>query len=259
MSSASVTHRTIVHRALPGRIALLEFSEAHEQNPFSRARMRELRQLLRTLDNDDEVNCVVLYGGPGRSFGAGGDFHEVSEFDGGDEVDDWIDDITDLYATLAGISKPVVAAVDGYAIGVGLQIMLCCDYRIGSSRAQLIMPEFKIGIACTFGGYLLETVVGRSVMQRMLFTCEPWDAERALDDRLVHEVVGPDELLDHALARARAIASYTPTAVRATRPRINQPCLAGLERIRVEGKIAHRQAFAAGEARERMRRIIGKA
>ncbi|SOD91393.1 hypothetical protein [Streptomyces sp. Ag109_G2-15] len=51
------------------------------------------------LDGDDRIRCVVLYGGAGRSFGAGGDFHEVSEFSGGDEVDAWIDDITDLYGT----------------------------------------------------------------------------------------------------------------------------------------------------------------
>ncbi|MEV8309657.1 enoyl-CoA hydratase/isomerase family protein [Streptomyces flavidovirens] len=157
---------------LPGAVAVVEFSEAHEQNPFSRARMRELTRLLRSLDADDSVACVVLTGGPGRSFGAGGDFNEVSEFTGGDEVDGWIDDITDLYTTIAGISKPVVAAIDGYAIRAGLQIALCCDFRIGSREAKLVMPEFRVGTACNFGGYMLETVVGRSVMQDMLYTCD---------------------------------------------------------------------------------------
>lgn len=259
MSNASIDQRTIVCRVLPGRIALLEFSEAHAENPFSRARMRELRQLLLGLDVDDQIGCVVLYGGPGRSFGAGGDFHEVAEFVGGDEVDAWIDDIADLYTTVAGVSKPVVAAIDGYAIGVGLQIALCCDYRIGSTRSRLVMPEFRLGIACNFGGYLLEAVAGRSVMQAMLFTCGEWDAQRSLDDRLLHEVVFPERLPDAALDRARTIASYTAAAVQSTRPRINGPYVAGLERVREEGKRSHRLAFSAGEAQPRMRRIIGKA
>ncbi|GGV01149.1 enoyl-CoA hydratase [Kitasatospora herbaricolor] len=243
----------------PDRVALVEFSQAHEQNPFSRARMRELTRLMLDLDADDSVGCVVLYGGPGRSFGAGGDFNEVSEFHGGDEVDAWIDDITELYSTVAGISKPVLAAIDGFAIGVGLQIALCCDLRIGSSASTLVMPEFRVGIACNFGGYMLETVVGRSVMQDMLYTCDEWPAERALADRLLHEVTAPEDLLDRALERAARIAGYTAAAVQSTRARVNGPYVQGLQRVREEGKRSHRTAFSAGEAQQRMRRIIGKA
>ncbi|MFF1718369.1 enoyl-CoA hydratase/isomerase family protein [Streptomyces sviceus] len=259
MTTNEVVTRSIACEVLPGAVALVEFSQAHEQNPFSRARMRELTQLLLDLDGDDDVRCVVLFGGAGRSFGAGGDFNEVSEFSGGDEVDAWIDDITTLYSTIAGISKPVVAAIDGFAIGVGLQIALCCDLRIGSSTSKLVMPEFKVGIACNFGGYMLETVVGRSVMQEMLYTCDEWPAERALADRLLHEVTPPEELLERALDRARRIAQYTAAAVQSTRARVNGPYVQGLRRVREEGKRSHRTAFSAGEAQQRMRRVIGKA
>ncbi|WP_231904907.1 enoyl-CoA hydratase/isomerase family protein [Streptantibioticus cattleyicolor] len=239
-------------------IALAEFSGAHEQNPFSRARMRELTALMRELDADEKVRCVVLYGGAGRSFGVGGDFHEVSEFTGGDEVNAWIDDITDLYTTVAAISKPVIAAIDGYAIGVGLQISLCCDYRLGSEQARLVMPEFRVGIACNFGGFMLEAAAGRTVMQRMLLTCDEWPAERALADGLLHETVASPRLLDRALELARTISGYTAEAVQSTRPRVNAPFVAGLERIRREAKESHRRAFAAGEAQVRMRRVIGR-
>ncbi|MFI0776294.1 enoyl-CoA hydratase/isomerase family protein [Streptomyces sp. NPDC021212] len=240
-------------------VALVEFTNAHDQNPFSRARMRELTRLLTDLDQNPEVGAVVLYGGAGRSFGAGGDFNEVSEFSGGDEVDAWVDDITDLYSTIAGITKPVVGAIDGHAIGVGLQIALCCDLRIGSTAARLVMPEFQVGIACNFGGYMLETVVGRSVMQEMLYTCDEWQADRALRDGLLHEVAAPAALLDAAVKHARRIASYTSAAVQSTRARVNGPYVAGLRRVQEEGKRSHRTAFSAGEAQQRMRRIIGKA
>ncbi|MDO1486847.1 enoyl-CoA hydratase [Rhodococcus rhodochrous] len=258
MSTTEVGTTSMKCEILSGGVALVEFSQAHEQNPFSRARMRELTQLMLDLDGNDEVRCVVLYGGAGRSFGAGGDFNEVSEFSGGDEVDAWIDDITDLYSTIAGISKPVVAAIDGFAIGVGLQIALCCDLRIGSSVSKLVMPEFKVGIACNFGGYMLETVVGRSVMQDMLYTCAEWPADRALADRLLHEVTAPEELLDRAVEHGRRIARYTVAAVQSTRARVNGPYVQGLRRVREEGKRSHRTAFSAGEAQQRMRRIIGK-
>lgn len=246
-------------KRLPGGVALVEFSHAHEQNPFSRARMRELTRLMLELDADEEVGCAVLYGGADRSFGAGGDFNEVSEFSGGDEVDAWIDDITELYSTIAGITKPVVAAIDGYAIGVGLQIALCCDLRVGSSASKLVMPEFRVGTACNFGGYMLETVVGRAVMQNMLYTCDEWSAERALADRLLHEVTPPEDLLERALEHGKRLAGYTAAAIQSTRARVNTPYIEGLRRVREEGKRSHRTAFAAGEAQQRMRRIIGKA
>ncbi len=236
--------------------ALITFEHAREQNPFSIARMRELETHLLDLDHVDHVRCVILYGGNSRSFAVGGDFHEVANFEGGDEVDEWIDAITDLYKTVAGIRKPVVAALDGYAIGIGLQIALCCDYRIGSGSCELIMPEFKLGIACNFGGFLLERVVGRALMQQMLFSCEPWPASRALASGLIHDVATDKDLLRHAEAVARRIASYTAQAVQSTRPRVNAELVAGLEGIRSQAKASHRVAFAVGEAQKRMRRIL---
>lgn len=258
MSTTDVAAATMKCEVRPDGVALVQFTHAHEQNPFSRARMRELTRLMTGLDGDEQVRCVVLYGGAARSFGAGGDFNEVSEFSGGDEVDAWVDDITDLYSTIAGITKPVVAAIDGYAIGVGLQIALCCDLRVGSSTSKLVMPEFRVGIACNFGGYMLEATVGRSVMQEMLYTCAEWSAERALADGLLQDVAAPENLLENALGHAARIASYTAAAVQSTRARVNGPFVEGLRRVRDEGKRSHRAAFSAGEAQQRMRRIIGK-
>lgn len=258
MNQSSKDGKSIANSKIGDGVLLAEFTGAHEQNPFSRARMRELTALMHAIDADRETRCVVLYGGPGRSFGVGGDFNEVSEFTGGDEVSDWIDDITDLYTTIAAISKPVIAAVDGYAIGVGLQIALCCDYRVGSEQTRMVMPELKVGIACNFGGFMLRHTVGTTVMQRMLYTCEEWPADRALADGLLHEVHPSGQLLDRALDFARTLAAYTPAAVQGTRPRVNAPFVEGLERVRTEAKDSHRRAFAAGEAQARMRRIIGQ-
>jgi carboxymethylproline synthase len=244
-----------------GGVVVIEFAAGHRHNPFSMGRMAELTELLRVLDTEQDVGCIVLYGGAGRSFAAGGDLSEPSTFTGGAEIDYWIDKITDLYTAVAGIECPIVAAIDGYAIGLGLQVSLCCDYRLGSTRAKLVMPEFRLGIACNFGAFLLEQVVGRAVMQEMLFTCEDWPADRALGDGLLHRVLAPEELLDGAIDDARRIAGYTRAAVRGTRPRMNQPLVDGLEEVRRQGKESHRRAFAAGEAQVRMRAILasGKA
>lgn len=254
MASAS----TITLSKTEGRVAVLEFDAAHEFNPFSMNRMRELQDLVRLLDADDEVGAIVLYGGEGRSFAAGGDFNETSEFEGGTDVDEWIDHITDLYTELVRGKKPIVSAIDGFCVGLGLQIAICGDYRIASERATLIMPELKLGIACTFGGYMLEALIGRSAMQSMVFSADPWPADVSLAHGLVHEVVDASAVRDRAIERAEAMASWTAAAVHGTRPQINEAFAEGLERCRVAGKSAHRSAFSAGEAQERMKAVLRK-
>lgn len=228
--------------------SLVDFSKGNRQNAFSQAKMRELRALVKELDTDESVGCIVLYGGEGRSFSAGGDFNETSSFTGGDEVDIWLDEVTNLYTTIAGISKPVIAAIDGYAVGFGLQMALCCDYRIGSKACQLIMPELRMGIACNFGGFMLEAVVGRVVMQKMLFTSDNWDASTALRNGLLHEVVSSEELVARALERAKIIGSWATSAVQQTRPNINTGFINGLSALVEQAKRSHRGAFAAGNA-----------
>ncbi|KAA8575940.1 hypothetical protein EYC84_006105 [Monilinia fructicola] len=240
------------------RAALVTFSKGNIHNPFNQSKMQELEALVKRLDADDAVGCIVLTGGEGRSFSAGGDFHETSKFNGGDEVRAWIDNFTNLYTTVAGISKPVIAAIDGYAIGLGLQIALCCDYRIGSEECQLVMPELKVGIACNFGGFMLEAVVGRTVMQNMLFTSEKWNAQSSLRDGLLHEVVPSKNLVTRALERAQAIGSWQSTAVQGTRPHINSTFIKGVVAIGEEAKRAHCNNFAAGNAQVKMKQIITK-
>jgi enoyl-CoA hydratase/carnithine racemase len=223
---------------------------------WSMERMRDLGCLVAAFDADEEVRAVVLFSGVDRSFGAGGDFHETMEFNGGNEVDAWIDQITDLYVACLRLNRPVIAAMDGYAIGIGLQIALTSDYRIGSDRSRLKMPEFELGIACTFGGYMLEKSVSRSVMQNMLMSCDEWTAQRALGDQLLHEVIPAEQLLSVAMARASRCADFGAAGFRGTKPYLNADFIAGLEQIRVAGKIAHRAAFAAGAAQQRMRTVL---
>jgi enoyl-CoA hydratase/carnithine racemase len=238
-------------------VALVEFNDTHRHNPWSIPRMAALTGLLTDFGQHKAVRSVVLFSGVGRSFGVGGSFHETATFTGGPEVDVWIDQVTDLYIAALRLDRPLVAAMDGYAIGIGLQIALTADYRIGSSRCVLKMPEFELGIACTFGGFMLEKAVGRSVTQRMLMTCEEWPAGRAERDGLLHEVVPAEALREAALRRAHQAAGFTAAGFRKTKPYLNAEFVAGLERTRVAGKQAHRAAFAAGEAQLRMNRVIG--
>ncbi|MDI3389346.1 enoyl-CoA hydratase/isomerase family protein [Streptomyces sp. B-S-A8] len=243
--------------AVQDGVALVEFNDTHRHNPWSMPRMAGLTRLLTEFGRDDQVRSVVLFSGVGRSFGVGGSFHETAKFTGGDEVDAWIDQVTDLYIASLQMDRPLTAAIDGYAIGIGLQIALTADYRVGSSRCLLKMPEFELGIACTFGGFMLETVVGRAVTQKMLMSCAEWDAAQSERDNLLHEVVPAEALREAALRRASQAAGFSAAGFRKTKPYLNANYIEGLERTRVAGKLAHRAAFAAGDAQRKMSRVIG--
>ncbi len=258
MTQTLTTGRPTFESTVADNVAQIVFDGGHPSNAMAIARMAELRFVITELRERDDVHAIVLYGGDDRSFCVGGDFNEVSHFSGGPEVDHWIDEISDLYVQLLELPVPVIAAIDGYAIGLGLQIALTADYRVGSSECELRMPEFQLGIACNFGGFMLERTVSRAVMQHMLMSCGSWSARRALRDGLLHEVLPRDELLAGARSRAMALASYNRAAVQSTKPFINQDFALGIRRIQRDAKRSHRAGFAAGRAQQNMRTILKK-
>lgn len=254
-SDMSVSTMSVTHDR---GVALLEFCGGHKANPFSQDRMRELRCTLTELDASDDVRAVVLYGGENRWFAVGGDFNELNSFTGGPEVTALMAEIGEVFIAAISMTTPLIAAIDGWAIGFGLELALTSDYRVASSTARLKMPEFKLGIACTFGGYMLEHVVGRSTMQSMLFSTDTWDAHRALSAGLVHEVVPADRLRNHARDIAGRVATFNPVPVQETKPFLNAAYLNGLHEVVEVSKRAHVASFSAGTAQKNMRAVLGK-
>lgn len=237
-------------------VAIMEFSPGHRHNPFSGERMDLLKDSITKIISDEKIGAIILYGGVGKSFSVGGDFNEVSIFRGGKEVEDWIDSVNNVYKRVLQSTKPVIAAIDNYAIGFGLQLALTCDYRIGSDICELKMPEFAMGISCNFGGYMLEKFVNRSVMQSMIFDCEGVKGPEAKTLGLLHEVVDSSALLDRAIFMAKKFASYPALPVKETKYTINREIIAGLDEICALAKQAHCKSFADGAAQHNMCRIL---
>ena len=205
--------------------------------------MRLLNEIFENAEKYETIKAIILYGGKENSFSVGGDFNEVSNFEGGDEVEAWLNCVNNLYTTILKSSKSVIAAIDNYAIGFGLQLALTCDYRIGSDRCKISMPEFSMGIACNFGGYMLEKFFNRSVMQSMLFNCDHIDAEQSLNVGLIHELVQTKDLLSYSLEKAKKFASYPLVPVTETKQTLNNELIIGLAAICEKAKIAHKKVL----------------
>jgi enoyl-CoA hydratase/carnithine racemase len=247
------------HVDMEGPVAIVTFGGEHTNNTFPTSKMNALAQLFSEISMSSSVCAVVLTAGPERSFGVGGDFTEVHTFTGGEEVVEWIRACMAMYRAAIEIEQPVVAAVEGYAIGIGLQLALCADYRIGAASVDLRMPEFSLGIACVLGAYLLERRVGPAVTRRMIMSCRPLLSDDALRDGLLDEVADDGGALASAVKRASEFGSYEPVPFRETKRFINEELFSDIAKAEAAGIRAHQRGFASSaSAQSRMRTVIGK-
>ena len=193
------------------RIAILTLNRPHALNAFDLEMMEEHRRRLEQFEADDELQ-VLIYAAEGRAFSAGIDIKKAPDFLY------WDPDIRHRYwVTPASmeISKPTIAAINGYAFGGGCELALGCDMRIAAESAVMGLPEVLLGALPGGGGtQILPRLIGLGDALMMMLTGESVDAAEALRLRLVQKVVPDDQLLDEALKIATAICRGGKNAVR---------------------------------------------
>ncbi|WP_425419373.1 enoyl-CoA hydratase-related protein [Oricola indica] len=200
-------------------VVLLTLNRPDKLNALSKALLGELEAHLADAEADPETGCVVLTGA-GRAFAAGADISDMLERG----VDSYADpERLSRWARIEGFRKPLIAAINGYALGGGLELALLCDILLASDTAKLGTPEIKIGSFPGDGGtQRLPRLVGNSFAMQMVLTGEPISADLAERKGLISEVLPADRLLERALEiagqiaqRSVAITPYAKTAVRA--------------------------------------------
>lgn len=237
-------------------IRIIQLNHMNRHNPFNRELEDAVKLALKKAGTDEEVEAVVMYGGPSRSFSAGGDFNEVKNLVGGEDVDQWIDRVTDLYTSVLTLEKPSVAAIEGMAIGIGFQLAMMFDWRLMSRQAALQMPELKHGIGCSVGAAILSELTTWNRMRDIIYRCEPISAMQAHQYGLINDVVDNPLLLDSAIATARSLARYPLAAFRNTKKIVNQTLIEKLEKSAADSKLVHRASFAAKDAQKHFRKIL---
>ena len=248
----------LVNKTVKDGVLTVQFNHPHYNNPFNNALEEAVSRALVDAEQDPEVKAIVMTGGIDRSFSVGGDFNEVRELRGGKEVEEWIDGVVNLYMSSLKLTKPSIAAVDKYAIGIGFQLALTCDWKIGTDRCQLIMPELEKGIACTLGQFMLEKCAGRAAMLEIVYGCKPVSMQKCLQYGLLNQITSAEKLLGEAQQLAAKLGSYPEVAFRKTKKMINNSFIQGLEAVVEKTKAAHRASFGAGHAQQFMKSIVGE-
>lgn len=199
-----------------GHIAILTVSRPEALNALNMAVLDELELTARAIGQDRTIRALVVTGA-GKAFVAGADISEMSGLDEAGAMDLARRGQRAITA-IEELEIPVIAAINGYALGGGCELALACDIRLAGERAKMGQPETGLGITPGFGGtQRLPRVIGVSRALEMIYTGRVIDAQEALRMGLVNRVCSQDELMDCAVKLAEQIAANAPHAVRSAK------------------------------------------
>ena len=190
-------------------------------NALNRETVGELHHFISSHWNDNSFSVLIITGA-GKAFVAGADIAELKDLDvqGGIDLSargNW------LFKSIQNFPKPVIAAVNGFALGGGCELAMACDIRLASEKARFGQPEVNLGLIPGYGGtQRLSRLVGRGKAMQLILTGDMIPAAEAHRIGLVDEVYPPEELLNKALEMAKAIASKGPLAIRMAKECINR-------------------------------------
>jgi enoyl-CoA hydratase/carnithine racemase len=215
------------------RIRTIRFNRAGKKNAITRAMYTAMAEALETANSDDVR--VVIIAGSGGVFSAGNDlvdFMEAPPHIGGGDMPP----VERFMRALMACEKPVIAAVDGLAVGIGTTLLLHCDLAYASPRAVFSTPFVNLALAPEFGSsQILPGSVGRVVASELLLLGEKWDADKAAAKNLITGVLPEDGFEAKVTAIAHKLASLAPGAVKTAKMLINQPPENLSDRIEREG------------------------
>lgn len=223
------TTMTFLKKFHDGPIATLTIDREQSMNPLGNpGDGDEFEKICRDLNRDMSVRCVILTGA-GRAFSAGGDVKAMRErtgtFGGTPPAisDGYRENIHVMLRALYGLRVPLIAAVNGPAIGLGCDVACLADIRIASDRAKFGVTFLKLGIIPGDGGtWILPRVIGQARAAELFYTGDVIDAATALDWGMVSRVIKPEALLDEARALAERIAGQPPHALRQAKMLLRQ-------------------------------------
>lgn len=202
------------------KIGYITITREEALNALNDLVIADLTECFKLVGKRDDVG-VIIFTGAGRSFIAGADIAKMADLDGtegraftklGQDLMDFVEDF----------HLPVIAAVNGFALGGGCEFAMACDIRVASTKAKFGQPEVNLGIVPGFGGtQRLPRLIGKGMAKYMIYTGEMVDANEALRIGLVQKVVEPDQLMDECKRIADLINSKAPVAVRLAKCSVN--------------------------------------
>jgi enoyl-CoA hydratase len=221
------------------KIAIVTINRPKVLNALNAATVRELSEVFGELAAEPEVGAVVLTGAGAKAFVAGADISQFDELVSAREAADFARRGQAVLNQIESLPKPVIVAVNGFALGGGCELAMACDIRLAADTARLGQPEINLGIIPGYGGtQRLARLVGRGRAKLLCMSGDPIDAAEALRIGLVDRVVPAVDLLDEAKQLARHLAGKPPMALALIKQAVN---------VGLEGSLAEGLAYEAAQ------------
>ena len=245
----------IVNPQVEKHVALIQLNRPKELNALNLQLMGELRDALKELDNNDDVRAIILTGNE-KAFAAGADIKQMADKTAIDMMN--IDQFS-TWDQIKKTKKPIIAAVSGFALGGGCELMMHCDMIIASESARIGQPEIKIGVMPGAGGtQRLTRAVGKALAMEIVLTGKFITADEALRAGLINNVVPNEMYLKEAFSLAKQIVDKSPVAIKLAKEAV----LAAFNTSLDEGLIFERKnfylCFASEDQKEGMKAFIEK-
>ena len=205
-----------------GHVSIITINREKALNALSTAVLKDLEEAVQTVENDADTYCAIITGAGSKSFVAGADIAEMKDKNV-EEAAEYGAYGNKIFRMIETMHCPVIAAVNGFALGGGCELAMSCDIRIASENAIFGQPEVGLGITPGFGGtQRLARLVPAGIAKEMIFTARNIKADKALAIGLVNSVVPSEDLMSTVLKMANGIAKNAPIAVSLAKKAINE-------------------------------------
>ncbi len=239
-------------------IVILTINRPKELNALNQATMQELADAISLLAEDQKVRALIITGGGEKAFVAGADIREMADMDAL-EARRWSRFGQQVFSRIEGLPYPVIAAINGFALGGGCELALSCDIRIASSQARFGQPEINLGIIPGFAGtQRLTRLVGKGRAKMLIYGGDMINADEAMAIGLVDVVVAAESLLDSAYALAKKYAEKAPLALAQAKSAIDNGADMEAEKSYKFEAEAFGLCFATGDQKEGMKAFLEK-
>jgi enoyl-CoA hydratase len=255
MSAATSTEAQLILVSKEERVGLVQLDRPDALNALSPDLMKELVDALEAFDQDDSIGAIVLTGGE-KVFAAGADIKRMAE---ASAVDMLLMDQLARWDRIRKLHKPVIAAINGFALGGGCELAMMCDMIIAGENARFGQPEINIGVIPGAGGtQRLTRAVGKAKAMELILTGRQFSAQEAYEMGLINKVVPPEMTIEEAKTLAKTIAEKPPIAVRLAKDAILKAFDTTIEGgLDYERKLFY-LLFASADQKEGMRAFIEK-
>lgn len=212
-------YNNVLYR-IEDNIAFITLNRPKALNALNTETLRELDEAVSAAGKDESVKAIVITG-EGRAFVAGADISQMRDLTVQEGRDMTILG-QEVFTRIENLDKPVIAAVNGFALGGGCELAMACDIRVASDKAKFGQPEVNLGIIPGYGGtQRLPRLVGKGAAKYLIFTGEMISAEEAYRIGLADKVVPAEELMDSVVSMAKTIMSKAPISIKMAKHAIN--------------------------------------